>query len=65
MFQIMIPGRRTCPPNWNVEYEGYIMSSPSDQLRTSFICVNRDPETIDGKAKEKAPVDFGTDSPSL
>lgn len=40
----MIPGRRTCPPTWTMEYEGYLMNANDKTHRSSFICVDSDPE---------------------
>ena len=36
----MIPGRRTCPDTWTVEYEGLIMASQSANRKGEFICVS-------------------------
>ena len=36
----MIPGRRTCPDTWTVEYEGLIMASQSAHRKGEFICVS-------------------------
>ena len=48
--QIMIPGRYTCPNTWTVEYSGWLMSSRSNRQRTTFMCLDRTPETVVGSA---------------
>ncbi|XP_067934124.1 uncharacterized protein, partial [Watersipora subatra] len=46
---IMIPAKRTCPPSWNKEYEGYLMSGKYDQKRAyNYVCVDKDPEAMAG-----------------
>ncbi len=48
---LMLPARRTCPPNWTLEYNGYLMSGRSIHKHSStFECVDRDPESIPGSA---------------
>ncbi|XP_067941945.1 putative cuticle collagen 145 [Watersipora subatra] len=49
---IMIPGKRSCPDNeWTIEYEGYIMSANYvDNGKTTFECVDANPEYIDGES---------------
>ena len=48
--QIMIPGRYTCPDTWTVEYSGWLMTVNENNHRTTFICVDKNPEAIAGKA---------------
>lgn len=41
-----IPGRTSCPPNWNREYYGYLMASYENYAHPStYICVDKDPES--------------------
>ena len=67
--QLMILGRAVCPTNWNLEYNGYLMSakdSPSNTLesdpdsnnfRTEFICVeDTDTEGLPAGANEEAGI---------
>ena len=50
--QIMIPGRYTCPDTWTVEYSGWLMTSQADNdhERSVFICVDKTPEIVAGRA---------------
>ena len=41
---IMIPGRLNCPADWTKEYSGYLMSTFSFYDRTSFVCVDGNPQ---------------------
>ena len=43
---LMIPGRLNCPPGWSEEYSGYLMSTFSFYERTSFVCVDGNPEVF-------------------
>ncbi len=43
---LMIPGTQTCPLGWTLEYAGYLMSSHYTQVRSEFICVDRQPEGV-------------------
>ncbi len=48
---LMLPARLTCPPNWTLEYNGYLMSAHHDRKQSStFECVDKDPESIPGSA---------------
>ena len=46
--QLMIPGKTSCPYNWNVEYYGYLMSDGhwSDRSRNEFICVDKSQQSL-------------------
>ncbi len=44
----MLPAKLTCPPNWTLEYSGYLMSARHDHHRTSYKCVDKEPESISG-----------------
>ncbi|CAC5408898.1 unnamed protein product [Mytilus coruscus] len=40
---VMIPGRKTCPQNWTIEYWGYLMSESShhkNRMSTEYVCVD-------------------------
>ena len=41
---LMIPGRINCPLGWTREYSGYLMSTLSFYDRTSFVCIDGEPE---------------------
>ena len=51
----MIPAKINCPPQWEREYFGYLMG-PHDtsNYRASYICVDKDPETVPGQAHNNA-----------
>ncbi|XP_067943387.1 uncharacterized protein [Watersipora subatra] len=51
---IMVPGKRSCPDNeWTFEYEGYLMSDHfSRDSRTTFECVDAEPEYVDGESAD-------------
>ena len=44
---LMIPGRLTCPNGWRLEYSGYLMSTLSFFPRTTFVCVDGEPEVFE------------------
>ena len=48
--QIMIPGRYTCPDTWTVEYSGWLMANHHGHRRTMFMCLDKTPETVIGRA---------------
>ncbi|XP_067136264.1 uncharacterized protein [Centruroides vittatus] len=41
---LMIPGKRSCPEEWTLEYVGYLMAAHFKNHRTDFICVDESPE---------------------
>ena len=45
---LMIPGKYTCPQNWTREYYGYLMAERYNHHRSTFECVDVDPEVIAG-----------------
>ncbi len=48
---LMLPARLTCPSNWTLEYNGYLMSERYIHKHSStFECVDINPETIPGSA---------------
>ena len=48
---LMIPGKYTCPPNWTREYYGYLMSERHNHYRSTFECVDAEPEAVAGGEK--------------
>ena len=49
---MMQPGDATCPQGWSVEYDGYVMSSPSyhslaGAQRTEYVCLDQDAEVVE------------------
>ncbi|KAK2167947.1 hypothetical protein LSH36_22g10014 [Paralvinella palmiformis] len=51
---IMVPGRLECPSDrWTVEYKGYLVSDNySHKGKKMFVCLDDDPETIQGGAAD-------------
>ena len=45
---LMIPAKVNCPTNWTTEYTGYLMSATNVHHRSTFECVDRDPESVSG-----------------
>ncbi|CAC5381992.1 unnamed protein product [Mytilus coruscus] len=47
---LMIPGRKSCPTGWNVEYWGYLMSEGhhSSWQPTEYVCVDNKPVGVPG-----------------
>ena len=50
--QIMIPGRYTCPDTWTVEYSGWLMTERYTFYRSMFVCLDKTPETVVGRASD-------------
>ena len=50
---LMIPGKFTCPPGWTREYYGYVMAERYNHHRSTFECVDVEPETITGGHENK------------
>ena len=47
---MMIPAKTTCPQSWTREYYGYLMADNRGHHRTTFECVDKDPDSIPGSA---------------
>ena len=48
---LMIPAWTSCPTGWTREYYGYLMSTTTkwdNHYRTSFECVDKDPDSVRG-----------------
>ena len=45
---LMIPAKTNCPASWTREYYGYLMTEHRKNYRSSFICVDRNQETVTG-----------------
>ncbi|VDH90191.1 Hypothetical predicted protein [Mytilus galloprovincialis] len=45
---IMIPGRKSCYSGWKLEYQGYLMSNSYGYKASSYICVDNNPEFLQG-----------------
>ncbi len=46
----MLPAKLTCPPNWILEYSGYLMAAYYTSYRTSYKCIDKDPESVPGSS---------------
>ena len=45
---LMIPAKVHCPTNWTVEYTGYLMTEHRNHHRSTYECVDKDPESVPG-----------------
>ena len=45
---LMIPAQRTCPQNWTKEYEGLLVTDHYDHKKSTYVCLDGDPEVIPG-----------------
>ena len=45
---VMIPAKVHCPTNWTVEYTGYLMTAFHNRHRSTYECVDKDPESVPG-----------------
>ena len=45
---LMIPAKVNCPTNWTTEYTGYLMSAHNIHYRSTYECVDKDPESVSG-----------------
>ena len=45
---LMIPAQRTCPQNWTKEYEGLLVTSHYTFKKSTYVCLDGDPEVITG-----------------
>ena len=45
---VMIPANLHCPTHWTVEYTGYLMSEYHGHYRSTYECVDKDPESVPG-----------------
>ena len=52
---IMVPAKTVCPPSWTREYYGYLMAEYDGYYRSSYTCVDINPELIPGESSNNAP----------
>ena len=45
---LTIPAKTTCPSSWTQEYNGYLMAAHYTHYRSTYECVDRNPETVPG-----------------
>ena len=43
---VMIPAKLHCPTHWTVEYTGYLMTEYHGHHRSTYECVDKDPESV-------------------
>jgi hypothetical protein len=43
---LMIPAHNYCPPKWDRQYHGYLMSQKQDYEKSEFVCVDVEAEGI-------------------
>ena len=55
---LMLPARLTCPTNWTLEYNGYLMSERYSHHRSTFECIDEDLESIPGSHASTDPALF-------
>ena len=51
----MVPAKTQCPTDWTVEYVGYVMSENHRIFRTTFECVDINPESVPGLNANTSP----------
>ena len=51
---LMIPGNYICPQNWTSEYYGYLMAEHHTRYRSTFECVDMDPESEASESEDGA-----------
>ena len=52
---IMVPAKTVCPPSWTREYYGYLMTEHDGHYRSSYTCVDIDPEVVPGESNHTDP----------
>ena len=55
---LMIPAKTLCPPSWTLEYTGYLMTEGHGHYRSTFECIDRDPDWVPGSAANTDPALF-------
>ena len=53
-ISLMIPAKTQCPTSWTREYYGYLMTThKSNHYRTTYECVDKDPEAVLGSVGDQ------------
>ena len=52
---IMVPAKTVCPPSWTREYYGYLMTEYDDYYRSTYTCIDIDPEVVPGESSDANP----------
>ncbi len=55
---LMIPAKTQCPPSWTLEYTGYLLTEHKNTHRSTFECVDKDPECVPGSVANTDPAVF-------
>jgi len=50
---VMITGRKSCYPGWQVEYNGFLASDRISHSASSYICLDKNPEYVPGGQKDE------------
>ena len=45
---LMIPGKTSCPSSWTQEYNGYLMTERYTHHRSTYECIDQNPESVPG-----------------
>ena len=45
---LMIPGKTSCPSSWTQEYNGYLMTELYSHHRSTYECIDQNPESVPG-----------------
>ena len=50
---LMIPAKTTCPSSWITEYSGYLMTERYSHHRSTFECVEKNPESVSASSLDR------------
>jgi len=56
--QLMIPGRKSCPSGWTMEYWGYLVASSYAHQGGSYQCLDQAPESAIGGAHAQSYLQY-------
>ena len=45
---IMVPGKRTCPSQWQKQYSGLLTASRYTYQKSEYLCLHEDPDFVEG-----------------
>ena len=52
---IMVPAKTVCPLSWTREYYGYLMTEHGVHYRSSYTCIDINPEVVPGESSNDNP----------
>ena len=52
---IMVPAKTVCPPSWTREYYGYLLTEFDGHYRSTYTCIDSDPEVVPGESSDANP----------